>query len=249
MSLKRKRGVVPSSNVDIIDLCDTDDDDDGVKVLNFIPPINPSTKRRKLQRGESSNDAPFVCEICTDTKTTKDSFSITGCSHAYCSDCVATYVATMVEKNVIYFGCPVPGCSGRLTPENCCVILPAEMLDRWLRALYEATIKQSHKLYCPFADCSALLVNDRWKKVRKSECPYCRRLFCAQCKVPWHGSINCNKFQMLNKDELVNLAEDNKWKKCPHCNIYVEKIGGCQYMQCRSTFISLALLNFAHQYY
>ncbi|XP_057432740.1 E3 ubiquitin-protein ligase RSL1-like [Lotus japonicus] len=233
----RKRGVVPSSTAEVIDLRDSDDD---VKVLNIIPPKTPSTKRRKFKRGESSNDAPFVCEICTDTKTTRDSFTVTGCSHAYCSDCVSTYIGTKVEDNGTNIRCPVPGCSGQLEAENCRSILLVEVLDRWLMASCEAMIAASEKFYCPFKDCSALLVNDGKEKVRESECPSCRRLFCAQCKVPWHAEVTCKKFQKLGKDErgnedimLMKLAKDKKWKRCPHCKYYVTKSEGCSFIRCR----------------
>ncbi|GAY37579.1 hypothetical protein CUMW_030130 [Citrus unshiu] len=48
------------------------------------------------------------------------------------------------------------------------------------------------------------------------------------CKVPWHAGMRCEKFRKLNKNEknsedmeLIKLAEEKKWKRCPHCNYSV----------------------------
>jgi E3 ubiquitin-protein ligase RNF144 len=76
--------------------------------------------------------------------------------------------------------------------------------------------------------------------VTRAECPDCRRLFCAQCKVSWHAGIECREFQELSKDEreredimVMDLAKTKKWKRCPRCKFYVEKIDGCLHISCR----------------
>ncbi|XP_057433529.1 E3 ubiquitin-protein ligase RSL1-like [Lotus japonicus] len=241
-SISFTRRTPPTTTV--IDLSDTeDDDDDDVRILNFIPantPFGKRIKKRHTEKAESSNDAPFTCEICTDTKTVRDSFAISGCSHAYCSDCVATYVRSKLEENVINIRCPVSGCSGLLEAEDCRAILSPEVFDRWGTATCEALFAVSEKFYCPFKDCSTLLIDDGAEKVMESECPNCRRMFCAQCKVPWHDGVTCEEFQKLGKDErekedmmLMKLAKDQKWKRCPHCKFYVAKSEGCMYMKCR----------------
>ncbi|KAK2386817.1 RING/U-box superfamily protein [Trifolium repens] len=74
------------------------------------------------------------------------------------------------------------------------------------------------------------------------ECPSCHRLFCAQCKVPWHADMNCRKFQKLknvsDKEQqldmkFLELAKRKEWQKCPRCSMHVEKATGCRHMTCR----------------
>ena len=72
------------------------------------------------------------------------------------------------------------------------------------------------------------------------ECPHCNRMFCAQCKVPWHDGVDCAEFQRLGEDKrgredllLRKVAQQKKWQRCPNCKIYVEKVVGCQFMRCR----------------
>ncbi|CAN1187464.1 E3 ubiquitin-protein ligase RSL1 [Linum perenne] len=258
-SLQTAAGI--DGNSDFIDLSRFDDD---VTLLDFAtpsfihPPPSPSSSRRKrvckstTETGQSSNsnpsqpdpepepDSEFLCEICAETRTKDLSFPIKGCSHAYCKQCMAKYVASKLQDNLSSINCPVSGCDGFLEPEYCRSILPHEVFDRWGKALCEALILGAHKFYCPFKDCSAMLVDDGSEVVTQAECPYCCRLFCARCRVPWHSEIDCNKFQRLHKDErgredimLINLAGKNLWRRCPNCKFYVERTHGCRYIKCR----------------
>ncbi|CAA0836917.1 RING/U-box superfamily protein [Striga hermonthica] len=221
-------------------------DDDDLKILYFFP-----KSRKRVFTGECSrsktgnNDAAhqFLCEICADEKPNREKFSILGCDHSYCSDCVRKYVASKLQNNVVSIGCPVSGCRGTLEPQHCRSILPDQVFDRWGEALCEAVILASEKFYCPFKDCSALLVDDSCGGngvMAESECPNCNRLFCVQCKVPWHFGISCDDFRKLRADErgsedimLVNLAKNMRWMRCPKCRFYVEKSEGCLFMKCR----------------
>ncbi|KAL6226883.1 hypothetical protein ACLB2K_000842 [Fragaria x ananassa] len=94
-----------------------------------------------------------------------------------------------------------------LDPEYHRPILPNDVFDRWGKALVENLITGSETLkafYCPFQRLLSnveLLIDDGNKAVQKSQCPYCKKVFCAQCKVPWHAKIDCVEFQKLNEDE------------------------------------------------
>ncbi|XP_059639442.1 uncharacterized protein LOC132281791 [Cornus florida] len=72
--------------------------------------------------------------------------------------------------------------AGEMFRNNTCVcrsIVTGEVFDRWENALCESMILVAQKFYCPFKDCSAMLVDDGRDVVTVSECPNCRRLFCA----------------------------------------------------------------------
>ncbi|GMN52918.1 hypothetical protein TIFTF001_022070 [Ficus carica] len=222
-----------NNNLNFIDLTHETSDDE-IQLLDKSP---------FFETGQSSNsktDPSFVCEICVEPKSANESFSIKGCGHSYCTDCTAKYVAAKLQDNVTTITCPVSGCAGSLEPHHCQSIIPAEVFDRWGLALCEALFSGSERFYCPFKDCSVMLLDDGGEAVRQSECPSCYRMFCAQCKVPWHDGIGCEEFQKLNKDErekedimLRNLAMSKSWKRCPNCKFYVERSAGCLYMKCR----------------
>ncbi|PRQ47101.1 putative transcription factor C2H2 family [Rosa chinensis] len=245
----------PTKVPTFIDLSDEPDDgdDDEIRILRFKPTkthfkkrrTNPFTSGSVSEPGQSSSDSltdypPFVCAICADDKPGYQSFPIENCNHVYCSDCVINYIDFKLQENEPTIRCPVPGCKGLLEPEYCRSVLPAQVFARWGKAMCDAVIQGSEKFYCPYQDCSALLIDDGEEVVRESQCPHCGRMFCAQCKVAWHVGMDCSEFQRLSVDErgnedvmLRNLAQSQNWRRCPSCMFYVEKSVGCSYMRCR----------------
>lgn len=190
----------------------------------------------------SNNIIQHYCGICMDTKTASEMFqNINQCTHMFCTDCIREHVAAKIKENLTMVICPDPNCKGVIGPEVCQSInVPKEVLERWDAALCESVIMGSQKFYCPFKDCSAMLVDDGGVEVTSSECPNCNRLFCAQCKVAWHSGVDCNEFKSLAKGDrnpedlmLMDLAKNKKWMRCPSCRIFVEKIDGCQHISCR----------------
>lgn len=244
---------------EIVQCVDDYEDTDEIRILSVEPSSLFRSKKPKpfsshsvTEIGESSsrsgpNDDQeqkqkkmFDCEICCDTKPHTESFSIKGCIHAYCADCMRNYVASKLEEGASQINCPAPNCQGVLEPEYCRDIIPHEVFNRWGNVLCESVILASEKFYCPFKDCSALLIDDGVDMVTSSECPNCWRLFCAKCKVPWHNGIGCDEFQKLGKDErgredimFKSLAKNKNWQRCPKCKVYVERTEGCLYMKCR----------------
>ncbi|XP_031392651.1 probable E3 ubiquitin-protein ligase RNF217 [Punica granatum] len=184
------------------------------------------------------------CEICAEKKQTCEMMRINKkCVHSFCSVCIAKHVKTRVADNQVTVPCPGLDCKHKVEYKVCVGILPKDVLDAWGKALCEALILEDHKFYCPFRDCSAMLVNDSEKVIEQSECPHCHRLFCAQCHVPWHAGVACMEFQALNEDErgsddlfLRKLAREKNWGRCPKCKFFVERTQGCPHIICRCKF-------------
>ncbi|KAJ9542121.1 hypothetical protein OSB04_028627 [Centaurea solstitialis] len=184
----------------------------------------------------------ILCEICMDTKPNSQMFRNTDiCTHLYCLDCIRGHVAAKIKENITKVKCPHPQCVGQIGPEACRWIVPKEVIERWEDSLCESSILASEKvMYCPFKDCSAMLVDDGGETVTSSVCPNCNRLFCASCKVGWHAGLDCSEFRSRKsggtdrEDKmLVDLANGKKWKRCPKCKFFVEKVSGCLQIICR----------------
>ncbi|WJX86637.1 RBR-type E3 ubiquitin transferase [Trifolium repens] len=137
--------------------------------------------------------------------------------------------------------CLDPKCNGILDPCDCISIIPKDVYERWETALVENLVLGSQKFYCPFNDCSAMLVNDGNEVITVLKCPHCHRFFCAQCKVSWHAGFDCRGFRSLENGKpwwesdllAVQLAKKNKWKRCSKCSFYVERREGCNLITCR----------------
>jgi len=204
---------------------------------------------------EEIEDIPLVkklCGICLEDKYPFEFFDNIVCSHMFCSTCIALHIRSKLEENLVSIGCPEPDCTEHLTPEQCLVILPKQTLEDWSLALVKADIPLSQRFYCPFPDCSALLLKDTVPDeigsssgadavvIKESECPECRRLFCAQCGVPWHAGLDCSELQTLSDFEkeqcdlmLFKLAKENQWQRCARCKHIVERNSGCCHITCR----------------
>nr|CAB3453395.1 unnamed protein product [Digitaria exilis] len=195
-----------------------------------------------------------VCAVCKQViQSLEASWKPYDCDHIICiacfsqyaheteatgmPSCVSQYIAAKVEENVLSIGCPDPGCkNGVLHPEACRDMIPLQLYQRWGAALCDSSLGEL-KFYCPFKECSALLVDDPGdgeEVITNVECPHCCRMFCAQCKVPWHDGVTCTEFQRLGKDErgredllLRKVAQKSKWQRCPKCKVYVERVEGC----------------------
>ncbi|KAK9131518.1 hypothetical protein Sjap_012005 [Stephania japonica] len=189
----------------------------------------------------SSDDSAFICSICAESKAQNESLSAKDCSHSFCSECMIKHIVTRIQGGITSILCPEPSCKAVLELNQFTnSILPPQVFESWCHALCEAMIRRLQQFYCPYKDCSGLLVDEGDMVVKESECPYCHRLFCAQCKVSWHSGIDCEEYQQLNENErgkedimALELAKQSKWQRCPTCRFYVERTEGCLFIQCR----------------
>nr|AGO14652.1 ring finger like protein [Solanum tuberosum]AGO14654.1 ring finger like protein [Solanum tuberosum] len=118
-----------------------------------------------------------------------------------------------------------------------------EIFARYEKGLIESAIPNREKLYCPYKKCAKLLSHDPTDEeaeiIIKGKCPWCAGLLCARCRVPWHTGRDCQQFQREEKDReddlrVKLLAENCKWKNCPHCNSLVDKVDdGGVHIACR----------------
>jgi E3 ubiquitin-protein ligase RNF144 len=165
------------------------------------------------------------------------------CAHAFCRACLTGHVRAKVESTAAV-RCPDASCAAALDPELCRAALPADVFERWCAALCEAMFLGERRTYCPFPDCSELMVADECDaegSVTQCECQVCRRLFCARCGVaPWHLGLTCDEYGRLGEDDrgredmmLLQMAAGMQWQRCPSCRFIVEKTDGCRHMTCR----------------
>ncbi|CAK9157925.1 unnamed protein product [Ilex paraguariensis] len=192
---------------------------------------------------EAEEPSQSFCEICLENKESWQMFENNRCSHSFCYDCTSKHIVAKIQENVKMVLCPGVNCNATLDFNACRWMIPREVLVCWDETLCNSLILESQKLYCPFRDCSAMLVNDCADCINKIKCPICQRSFCALCCVPWHSDFTCKEYQKLNakktgKEEVMvkSLAKKKMWQKCPRCKMYVEKAEGCWHITCRCSY-------------
>ncbi|KAJ1276825.1 hypothetical protein BS78_05G245300 [Paspalum vaginatum] len=223
-----------------------------VVVVECFPSSSPPALVAPAAAGEGTTatetPAPVadaeVCKICLEHVLDVHRTS-RGCEHAFCAACLDRHISTKNLDGVSDVKCPGEYCGSVLDPELCHGIISRETFEGWGAALCKSMVlRDSNVFYCPFKDCSEMMVDDHGGEVvTESECPVCRRLFCARCRVPWHAGITCDEYEQLapgdrGKEDLVALemAKEKKWKRCPGCKLLVERHEGCVHINCRCDF-------------
>ncbi|XP_042009804.1 probable E3 ubiquitin-protein ligase rbrA [Salvia splendens] len=197
-----------------------------------------NTEITKVEIAEGSGQ--IFCGICLEDKASWLMFANDTCQHSFCYECTASHIEAKIQEKVGEIACPAPGCKAELDSVACRQMISDEALVQWDEVLCMSLIPESETLYCPFQDCSALLLNDLGGVIEKIRCIECKRWFCGQCRVPWHTDFTCKEFKKLyakkggKVDKIVKeLAKKKRWQKCPKCKMYVEKSEGCMHITCR----------------
>ncbi|KAJ7296795.1 hypothetical protein O6H91_Y098800 [Diphasiastrum complanatum] len=193
------------------------------------------------------------CSICLDDKDGSEMFTVSSCCHKFCRSCVVRHAEVKIKASQVPVLCPEPNCATTFTVEECEQFLPSKTFDLLSKRLMESSIPEAERMYCPFRNCSALMrrgntdfsqLASSSRNVRPStgpvNCVECERLFCAECRVPWHKYKTCDEYQKLPPElrdaedvKLHQLAENKNWKRCKECRCMIELAEGCFHMTCR----------------
>lgn len=92
-------------------------------------------------------------------------------------------------------------------------------------------MKNPNYCFCPGVDCPGFLCGGQGGATKKSTCGTCTKSFCFRCKAPWSRFHNCVTSTNLSV-AIWSLARNIK--RCPKCDIIIEKKGGCPHMTCMS---------------
>lgn len=121
-------------------------------------------------------------------------------------------------------------------------MIPSTIFLKWCDCLCRSSVSTSKSSYCPNPYCSELILDECGETTKKSTCPRCKRLFCFDCRVPWHAGFWCTERSQRRDANDVRfglLLERMKWTRCPYCGQSVERTEGCRNVRCRYAFSAL----------
>ncbi|TRY78559.1 hypothetical protein TCAL_11691 [Tigriopus californicus] len=145
------------------------------------------------QKTKIFRDGIQTCQICFIDTCGWDFVTISGCQHAYCSDCLTHYCVGKIEDGAMSsIPCPFPDCTHsmetqvvkKLTPSSLYEAYDAKCLNLFLRTISGTT-------WCPRVNCQYLaeVLEDQC-----GQCPDCGFVFCLTCGKAFHGpSSICEK--------------------------------------------------------
>ncbi|KAG6437026.1 hypothetical protein SASPL_101933 [Salvia splendens] len=109
----------------------------------------------------------------------------------------------------------------------CFMMIPSSLFVKWSDCLCLSTVSTYTSCYCPYRDCSELIINECDMPTTKCACPACKRLVCYACRAPWHAGFRCSEASQVKDENDVQfgiLLEEMKWKRCPKCGHAIERI-------------------------
>uniref|UniRef100_A0A2P2K3T1 RBR-type E3 ubiquitin transferase n=1 Tax=Rhizophora mucronata TaxID=61149 RepID=A0A2P2K3T1_RHIMU len=191
------------------------------------------------QAQQSEESLEFTCEICVEPMHSNRKFKNSGlCCHPFCLDCIAKYIEVKLEGIAISGSIECPGvrCKHPLDPISCRPIISKQLFVKWCDHLCDSVILRFERCYCPYQDCSVLILNECKEKAKKIKCFNCKKDFCFHCKIPWHAGYRCTESGRLRdrNDVLVGeLIEEKRWTRCYNCGHSVERVSGCRDINCK----------------
>lgn len=200
---------------------------------------------------EAAEEKEF-CPICLEGKNRIDIFRVSECLHSFCLSCIVQHAVVKVQAGQVPVRCPHVGCNKTLDLAQCQTILSPKWFDLLNKRIIEVNMPESERVYCPFPKCSALMnrkdllasidgaSSSTLLLATPSRCVECIRMFCVECRVPWHTAMSCQQYQQLPPNlrdaqdaKLYQLAENHKWQRCKKCKRMIELAEGCYHMTCR----------------
>lgn len=194
---------------------------------------NPKKLKEEIGLIDLQVSISNTCKICY-SNFENNSFCV-DCKHNFCKDCYTIYLKNLLsESNCIVAHCPEFKCKSPVT-RSVFSSLVFSSEEKYNKHLIEKFVRSSKKyIYCPGENCPNIIF---------SETPVvaicdCHSEFCTGCQQENHLPASCElieKWNLKNNSESENVS----WikvntKKCPGCNISIEKNDGCNHMTCKS---------------
>jgi hypothetical protein len=155
---------------------------------------------------------PKECPICLDNldklRRSKRVILTLPCGHIYCRKCIVGYAREEIQNRSEVL-CPNPTCEHVLTLKG--------LIDQKL--LKKARQRSRRSNACPTTRCLGTVVD--------FECNTCHLTMCQECGEIQHTGRDCRP-EIRESYRHIHLES----RKCPHCQVPIEKDGGCNHVTC-----------------
>ena len=171
-----------------------------------------------------------ICTICEEEYEQSNYTTLEKCKHSFCKSCWINYLIVNInEKKLIKIKCMESSCNEILS-ENFIYALINDNNELILQfnenKLRQEILENPRKKFCPFPDCNSYARRNN-KKENTVKCGN-GHSFCFYCLKESHEG-KCGKEL---DEKMEEFAKKKFIKKCPKCNIWSEKISGCNHITC-----------------
>ncbi|CCM05343.1 uncharacterized protein FIBRA_07557 [Fibroporia radiculosa] len=201
--------------------------------------IHESLNSVLASQAHSSTDK--TCPICYDDVSTP--FEL-GCGHIYCTACLRHFLVSAVDSTNFPLTCmgDEAKCGVPIAIPTIQKFLPPASFNRLVEVVFNAHVATHPRdfKYCKTPDCNQIYRSANPTVARALQCPSCFSTVCASCHEDAHQDMSCAEYKARSdpaEQERLNdqwIAEQGgRVKKCPQCQVLIEKLEGCNHMSCK----------------
>ncbi|KAF5960411.1 hypothetical protein HYC85_001620 [Camellia sinensis] len=187
------------------------------------------------QRVDNEAGCPIcLCEV-------EDGYRLEGCLHQFCRLCLIEQCESAIKSRDSFpMHCMHEDCGAIILLTDLRSLLSSEKLDELFRASLGSFVASSggNFRFCPSPDCpSVYQVAEPGTSGKPFVCGACYVETCTRCHLEYHPFLSCEKYMEFKEDPDSSLKEWCKGKEhvknCPVCGYTIEKIDGCNHIECR----------------
>ena len=179
----------------------------------------------------ANNESNELCRVCYEKINDEDKINNSlPCGHLFCSNCWLDYLKTLIsEAKTNKIKCMESKCSEYISEEFIIQHISKDLnlSEKYIKFKnrYEI-IKDKNKKLCPHVGCDSFL--QKSDKTKYVECENGHK-YCFECLAPPHESKKCKN---KNEKKFLKWTKGKRVKRCPNCQMYVERNEGCNHMTC-----------------
>ncbi|KYQ89801.1 ariadne-like ubiquitin ligase [Tieghemostelium lacteum] len=186
----------------------------------------------------SNNSGLKSCTICGDDFADED-VTFNNCQHYFCNDCWAGYLTSKINEGEAMLRCPHHKCGSVIEDLVIQRLVAPFVYDKYLLFSTKKFIQQNQQLrYCPTPGCELAIsvrVDSSETSSESVQCS-CGYKFCFKCHRESHAPATCDQMSLWEA-KCQDESEVSHWKianckKCPKCQVSIEKNGGCMHITC-----------------
>ncbi|KAI0085149.1 hypothetical protein BDY19DRAFT_997036 [Irpex rosettiformis] len=182
-----------------------------------------------------------TCPICMDDITAPVRI---GCGHSYCAACLRHYLLSALDSDTFPLVCigDESRCEVPIALPAIQRLLPPASFNRLLEVAFTNYVSKHPQelVYCKTPDCTQIYRTTQATSPSVLQCPSCFSTVCSGCNEDSHEGMSCAESRLHKDPEAQDRAAEewirsqgNRIKRCPQCNIHIEKTEGCNHMTCR----------------
>lgn len=173
------------------------------------------SSQRATTRLDTSRTTLRDCVACLECKSYND-LPRAACGHWYCRTCLTNLFESAFKDDSLF-------------PPRCCrqeirVCPSYDIFRRFHQKMVEHNT--SDKTYCCRPPCSAFIPPTRIL-YKQAACPVCDANTCTVCKKASHSG-ECSSDRAT--EQLLELAQEQRWQRCFKCQQIVEMERGCNHI-------------------